>query len=72
MRASGADTLEFVFANKLDKIFMAPLSLGIDVRFLQAGDEVTVKYLPSDDGTCLVRELENLTLHSQPQLEPIQ
>lgn len=72
VRASGADTLEFVFANKLDKIFMAPLSLGIDVRFLQAGDEVTVKYLPSDDGTCLVRELENLTLHNQPQLEPIQ
>jgi hypothetical protein len=62
VRESQGDILEFVFANDVDKIYMVPISLGVDTRFLQAGDTVTVKFLPSDDGTYLVRELINETL----------
>lgn len=62
VRQSQGDILEFVFANDVDKIYMVPVSLGVDTRFLQAGDTVTVKFLPSDDGTYLVRELINETL----------
>ncbi|KAF0091774.1 MAG: hypothetical protein FD141_1563 [Fusobacteria bacterium] len=62
VRQSKGDILEFVFANDVDKIYMVPISLGVDTRFLQAGDTVTVKFLPSDDGTYLVRELVNDTL----------
>ncbi len=62
VRESQGDVIEFVFANDVDKIYMVPISLGVDTRFLQAGDTVTVKFLPSDDGTYLVRELVNETL----------
>lgn len=62
VREAQGDIIEFVFSNDANKIYMAPISLGIDTRFLQAGDTVTVKFLPSDDGTYLVRELINDTL----------
>lgn len=62
VRETQGEILEFVFANDVEKIYMAPLSLGVDTRFLQAGDTITVKFLPSDDGTYLVRELVNNTL----------
>ncbi|MDD2370384.1 MAG: hypothetical protein PHQ32_00080 [Firmicutes bacterium] len=62
IRESEGDILEFVFANDVDKIYMVPISLGVDTRFLQAGDIVTVNFLPSDDGTYLVRKLVNETL----------
>lgn len=62
VREAQGDILEFVFANDVNKIYMVPISLGVDTRFLQAGDTVTVKFLPSDDGTYLVRDLVNDTL----------
>jgi hypothetical protein len=65
IREAQGDTLEFVFANDVDKIYIVPVSLGVDTRFLQAGDKVTVKFLPSDDGTYLVRELINDTLRGK-------
>jgi hypothetical protein len=65
IREAQGDTLEFVFANDVDKIYIVPVSLGVDTRFLQAGDRVTVKFLPSDDGTYLVRELINDTLRGK-------
>lgn len=65
IREAQGDTLEFVFANDVDKIYIVPVSLGVDTRFLQAGDTVTVKFLPSDDGTYLVRELKNDTLRGK-------
>lgn len=65
IREAQGDTLEFVFANDVEKIYIVPISLGVDTRFLQAGDTVTVKFLPSDDGTYLVRELTNETLRGK-------
>ncbi len=65
IREAQGDTLEFVFANDVGKIYIVPISLGVDTRFLQAGDTVTVKFLPSDDGTYLVRELINDTLRKK-------
>ncbi len=65
VRTFQSDILEFVFEQDVDKVYMAPLSLGVDTRFLQSGDLVTVKYLPSDDGTYLVRELNNQTLRGK-------
>lgn len=65
IREAQGDTLEFVFANDVGKIYIVPISLGVDTRFLQSGDTITVKFLPSDDGTYLVRELINDTLRGK-------
>lgn len=65
VRSSQSDLLEFVFENDVDKVYMAPLSLGVDTRFLQSGDLVSVKFLPSNDGTYLVRELTNQSLRGK-------
>ena len=49
------------------KMYIAPLSMGIQVKFMQEGDAVTVRYLESGDGTGLVRELVN---HSIGEVAP--
>ena len=65
IREAQGDTLEFVFANDVTKRYIVPIALGVDTRFLKEGDSITVKFLPSDDGTYLVRELNNETLRGK-------
>lgn len=61
------DNVEFLLQENPAKMYIAPLSMGIQVKFMQEGDAVTVRYLESGDGTGLVRELVN---HSIGEVAP--